>query len=55
MIDYRKVIQRIKSSVLATDPEATLILFGSCARGESTIESDIDILVLIDFRVNCLI
>ena len=48
MKDYRNVIERIKSSVLATDPGATLILFGSHARGENTIESDIDILVLLD-------
>ena len=48
MKDYINVIQRIKSSVLATDPVATLILFGSHAQGENTIDSDIDVLVLID-------
>lgn len=33
---------------MATDPDATVILFGSYARGDYREDSDIDILVLID-------
>ena len=41
-------MQQIKATVLATDPGATLILYGSCARGDTREDSDIDILVLLD-------
>jgi predicted nucleotidyltransferase len=41
-------LQLIKKSVQASDPEATLILYGSYARGDFHSESDIDLLVLID-------
>ena len=42
------VLQQIKESVLTTDPTATLILYGSVARGDSREDSDIDVLVLLD-------
>jgi predicted nucleotidyltransferase len=42
------ILQQIKSSVRATDPDATLILYGSYARGNNREDSDMDILVLID-------
>ena len=42
------ILQRIKSTIWATDPDATLILFGSYARGDNRPDSDIDILVLLD-------
>jgi predicted nucleotidyltransferase len=42
------ILQQIKNSVLATDPDAVLILYGSCARGDNGPDSDIDILVLLD-------
>jgi predicted nucleotidyltransferase len=42
------ILQQIKNSILATDPGATLILYGSCARGDNGPDSDIDILVLLD-------
>ena len=48
MITLPPILQRIKQSVLSTDPNATLILFGSYARGEQREDSDIDILILID-------
>jgi predicted nucleotidyltransferase len=44
--DY--ILQLIKKSVMATDPGATLILYGSHARSDEKESSDIDILVLID-------
>ena len=42
------ILQLIKSSVKATEPRATVILFGSYARGDYKNNSDIDILILID-------
>jgi predicted nucleotidyltransferase len=48
MDDKSHILQKIKKSVTATDPGATLILYGSYARGDFRDDSDIDILVLID-------
>jgi len=44
--DKDKILKRIKDSVKATAPGATLILYGSYARGDYREDSDIDILVL---------
>ena len=41
-------MERIKKSVTRSDPDATLILYGSCARGDYNEGSDIDLLILID-------
>lgn len=38
----------IKKSVKTSDPDATLILYGSYARGDYNEESDIDLLILVD-------
>ena len=43
-----KILIRIKSSVKDTDPDATIILFGSYARGDQRDSSDIDLLILLD-------
>jgi uncharacterized protein len=43
-----QILQQIKKSVLASYPDATLILYGSYARGDNKKDSDIDILVLLD-------
>ena len=43
-----QTLQAIKTSVLATHPYATLILYGSYARNEQREDSDIDILILVD-------
>jgi len=48
MIDKNHILQLIKASVLATDPTASVILYGSYARGDNREDSDIDVLVLID-------
>lgn len=42
------IIQKIKNTVSVTNPTATIILFGSIARGESKENSDFDVLILID-------
>ena len=41
-------MELIKKSVLGTDPNATVILYGSYARGDYHEESDIDLLILLD-------
>lgn len=48
MFNDSNILQRIKSTVAATDPGATVILYGSYARGDYHDESDIDLLVLVD-------
>ena len=48
MNNTQDILRQIKSSVQTTDPNATLILYGSYARGEQREDSDIDILVLLD-------
>ena len=42
------ILDNIKNTVLATDPTAQIILYGSYARGNNTPESDIDILILVE-------
>lgn len=48
MIDKRDLMRQIKSSVLAVEPDATLILYGSYARGDNQADSDVDVLILLD-------
>ncbi len=48
MNDISVILKLIKNSVLSTDPGATLVLFGSYARGDARPDSDIDILVLLN-------
>ena len=42
------ILSSIKSTIYSIDPKATVILYGSYARGNSTPDSDIDLLILID-------
>ena len=42
------LLQNIKKTVLSIEPTATVMLYGSCARNEENIHSDIDLLILID-------
>lgn len=48
MVQKEYILQLIKKSVSDTEPGATLILYGSYARGDFRPDSDIDVLVLID-------
>jgi predicted nucleotidyltransferase len=48
MIKNKKILLRIKQLVELTEPSATIILFGSHARGQNSKHSDIDILILVD-------
>ena len=48
MISKESILSKIKNTVLAIEPEATVILYGSFARGDNQIESDMDVLILLD-------
>ena len=45
MKNIDKILVRIKNSVQDTDPDATVILFGSYARGDQSDSSDIDLII----------
>ena len=42
------ILLSIKNKIYSIDPNATVILYGSYARGDNTSDSDIDILILLD-------
>jgi len=42
------IIEKIKSTVAQTDSSAEIILFGSRARGDAKIDSDWDLLIIIN-------
>ena len=48
MLKKNDILTRIKDIVSLTEPEATIILYGSYAKGVQKEESDIDILILIN-------
>jgi len=48
MLKYKNILLKIKALVYLTEPTATVILYGSQARGTSNKQSDIDILILVD-------
>ena len=48
MINDKDIVLMIKNSVRATQPDATIILFGSFARGDNRPDSDLDILILLN-------
>ena len=48
MIDKKDIVSKIRKAVKSVEPDATVILYGSYARGEHTNQSDLDILVLLN-------
>ncbi len=48
MNDKDFILQKIKKSIHAIEPDATVILYGSYARGTFTADSDIDVLILLE-------
>ncbi len=51
-ISHNKLLKEIKQNVLALEPEAEIILYGSRARGDFSPDSDWDLLVLLNGKVN---
>jgi uncharacterized protein len=47
VIKKLEILSRIRQIIRDTDPQATVILYGSYARGNQRKDSDIDILILI--------
>jgi len=48
MIDKEQILLKIKRTISLSEPDATVILYGSFARGEQKPESDIDLLILLN-------
>ena len=48
MVKDKNILQKIRELVNLTEPTATVILYGSHARGQNNEQSDIDILILVD-------
>jgi len=48
MVKDKNILLKIKQSVSLTEHTATVILYGSYARGQNNKQSDIDILILVD-------
>lgn len=47
-MDNSLIINRIKETIHNTDPQVDAYLFGSRARGDNRVDSDWDILILVD-------
>lgn len=47
-MNRKALIDQIKQTVREVEPEAEIILYGSCSRGDSVSESDWDLLILVD-------
>jgi len=48
MVDNRDIVLMVTDSVKASAPDATVILYGSRARGDNNTDSDFDLLILLD-------
>ena len=44
----KKILERIKNTIHKVEPSATIILYGSRARGDNKPDSDWDILILVN-------
>jgi predicted nucleotidyltransferase len=48
MNSTNEIFLKIKISVLSTEPNAIIMIYGSYARGEQKSDSDLDVLILLD-------
>jgi predicted nucleotidyltransferase len=49
--EHKQLLKRIKSTILALEPDAEVYLYGSRARGDAEEDSDWDVLILLDGEV----
>jgi predicted nucleotidyltransferase len=49
---YQKVLEKFKELLAARTPLRSVILFGSWARGDADLYSDVDVLVILDNTAN---
>ena len=48
MMNNKRILVKIKELVKTVEPTATVIVYGSLARGQNKKDSDIDVLILLD-------
>ncbi|MDL2212803.1 nucleotidyltransferase domain-containing protein [Bacteroides sp. OttesenSCG-928-E20] len=46
-LPHYRLLPRIKAAIQSIEPQAEIILFGSVARGDADIQSDIDLLIIV--------
>ena len=47
-MNQEELLEQIRQAVRGVEPEAEIILYGSCSRGDAVSESDWDLLVIVD-------
>jgi uncharacterized protein len=51
-VTKEELLQRIKKDILAVEPTAEIIMFGSRARGDAREDSDWDLFIIVDGKVD---